>query len=70
MRRYPHAAVFVADLLNPLGATAWVLYLPVVLAPVLLNNPRQIVLASLACSVLVVIGLFLGHADTLPWRGG
>jgi signal transduction histidine kinase len=63
------ALVFVADLLSPLGGAAWVLYLPVVLAPVWLNNPRQVVLASAACSVLVLTGFFLAHTDVGLWRG-
>jgi PAS domain S-box-containing protein len=69
------AAVFLIDLLTPLGGTAWVLYLPVILAPVWLNNfknpgqlPRQVLIASALCSMLVVVGLFLTHPDALTWR--
>src|SRR5262245_37057407 len=61
------AGVFVADLLSPLGATAWVLYLPVILAPVWLNNPRQVLIASAACSILVVVGFVLSHLHSMPW---
>jgi PAS domain S-box-containing protein len=64
------AAVFLADVLYPQGGgAAWVLYLPVILAPVGLNKPRQVVVASVACSVLVVVGYLLSHADNLTPRG-
>jgi PAS domain S-box-containing protein len=69
------AAVFLVDLLTPLGGTAWVLYLPVILAPVCLNNfksprslPRQVLIVSALCSVLVVVGVFLTHPDGFTWR--
>jgi PAS domain S-box-containing protein len=67
--------VFLVDILTPLGGTAWVLYLPVILAPVWLHNlkdtgylPRQILIASALCSILVVVGLFLTHPDAWTWR--
>ena len=62
-------AVFIADLLTPLGGTVWVLYLPVILASVWLNNPRYVVVVSAACAVLVVVGFLLTHPDTITWRG-
>jgi PAS domain S-box-containing protein len=68
------AAVFLVDLLTPLGGTAWVLYLPVILVPVWLGNlenadtlRRQIVTASALCSVLVIVGVFITHPDDLTW---
>jgi PAS domain S-box-containing protein len=62
--------VFLADVLYPQGGgAAWVLYLPVILAPVSLNKPRQVVLAGAVCSVLVVVGYYLSHPDTLTPRG-
>jgi PAS domain S-box-containing protein len=68
------AAVFLVDLLTPLGGTAWVLYLPVILAPVWLINfknlsflPRQVLIASALCSVLVIVGLFLTHPNAQTW---
>lgn len=64
------AGVFLADVFYPQGGgAAWVLYLPVILAPVWLNKPRQVVLASAACSVLVVVGYYLSHPDNLTLRG-
>jgi PAS domain S-box-containing protein len=61
-------AVFIVDLLSPLGGTAWVLYLPVILAPVWFDNPRQILVATAACTVLVIVGFLLSHLDSLPWQ--
>lgn len=55
------AAVFVVDVLTPAGVEVWVLYLPVILAPVWYNNARHVVLASATCSALVVIGSFFSH---------
>jgi PAS domain-containing protein len=63
------AAVFIADLLTPLGGTVWVLYLPIILAPVWLNKPRYVLVASAACAVLVVVGFVSTHPDTPTWRG-
>src|SRR5262249_43585057 len=34
--------VFLIDLLTPLGVEVWVLYLPVILAPVWFTNTRQV----------------------------
>jgi PAS domain S-box-containing protein len=52
------ALVFIADMLTPTGIEVWVFYLPVILIPVLFNKPRQVVVVSAACSVLVTIGCF------------
>ena len=59
------AAVFITDLLTPLGVAEWVLYLPVILAPVWFNNSRQVVVASALCSALVVVGFFLSPPGIL-----
>jgi PAS domain S-box-containing protein len=60
------AFVFIIDVLTPRGIEVWVLYLPVILFLVLLNNPRWIVAGSAACSVLVVIGSFFSPESSNP----
>jgi PAS domain S-box-containing protein len=62
------ALVFVADALTPTGIEVWVFYLPVILIPVLFNKPRQVVVVSAVCSVLVIIGNFVSpHGSNPPW---
>src|SRR4051812_26670810 len=61
------AAVFIVDLLTQTGIEVWVLYLPVILFPVLVKNPRWIVVVTATCSVLVVIGYFIPPGDNPPW---
>src|SRR5262249_20103548 len=58
-------AVFLIDLATPLGVEVWVLYLPVILAPVWFNNTRQVAVAAGACSFLVILGAFFS-----PQGGG
>jgi signal transduction histidine kinase len=57
--------VFLLDLLTPLGVEVWVLYLPVIFAPALLNSSRQILVLTWACSGLVVAGSFFSHPGSL-----
>ncbi len=61
------AAVFCVDLFTPPEVDVWVFYLPVILAPVLINNTRQILFAALACSVLVVIGFYVSPLGLPLW---
>jgi PAS domain S-box-containing protein len=60
------AAVFIVDLLTPTGIEIWVFYLPVILIPVLSNNPRLVIVGSVVCSVLVVIGHFASPEGSNP----
>jgi PAS domain S-box-containing protein len=48
--------VFVLDLITPVGIEIWVLNLPVIVVPVLFRNLRMVVLLSLACSAMLVLG--------------
>src|SRR5262249_44826860 len=59
--------VFLIDLLTPLGVEVWVLYLPVILAPVWFTNTRQVAVTAGACTVLVVVGSFLSPPALPPW---
>lgn len=61
------AAVFCLDLFTPPEVDVWVFYLPVILAPVLFNNTKQIVAAAGVCSVLVVLGFFVSPLGIPPW---
>lgn len=62
------ATVFVVDLVTPVGIEVWVLYLPVILAPVWINNARLVIAASAFCSVLVVVGVFFSPpGKNPPW---
>src|SRR5204863_17784 len=61
--------VFLIDLVTPLGVEVWVLYLPVILAPVWFNNTRQVAVAGAACSALVILGSFISPEGSRlpPW---
>jgi PAS domain S-box-containing protein len=48
--------VFVVDAIVPLGLEVWVLNLPVFLVPMLFRNASMVMVASLTCSVMVIIG--------------
>jgi PAS domain S-box-containing protein len=48
--------VFVLDVITPVGIEIWVLNLPVIVVPVLFRNLRLVVLLSLACSAMLVLG--------------
>ncbi len=62
------AVVFIVDVLTPPGIEVWVLYLPVILFPVLLNKPRWVVVLSATCSMLVVAGSYLSpQGANPPW---
>lgn len=51
-------AVFVLDLLVPLGLAVWLLYLGVVLLSLWLPSRRQTFGAAAACTALMVLGMF------------
>lgn len=53
------AAVFVIDLLTPVGVAIWALYVPVVLTAAPLGRPKFVLVFAAACSVLTVTGFFL-----------
>lgn len=61
------AAVFVIDLLTPLGVAMWALYVPVILVAAPLGRPRAVLLLAAVCTILTVAGFFLsrpgGSAD-------
>jgi PAS domain-containing protein len=48
--------VFILDALAPLGIEVWVLNLPVILVPVVFRNTRTVVLLSMACSTMLIVG--------------
>ena len=48
--------VCVLDIVAPMGVEVWVLNLPVFLVPMLYRNRRMVILASLTCTVMVVLG--------------
>ncbi|MGE0378365.1 MAG: PAS domain-containing protein, partial [Planctomycetaceae bacterium] len=50
--------VFFVDLNTPHGVAEWVLYLPLVLAPVFVGSQSQIVAMGVVCSVLSVVGFY------------
>lgn len=55
--------VFIVDLLTPHAVAEWVLYLPLPLAAVWFNKPRQVLGISAFCSVLIVGGFFSSHPE-------
>jgi PAS domain S-box-containing protein len=59
--------VFVVDLVTPPQVDVWVFYLPVILAPVLFNNVRQILIAAIVCSALAVVGFFVSPLGLSEW---
>lgn len=48
--------VFILDAFAPLGIEVWVLNLPVFLVPMLFRNKGMVIVASVVCSVMVVLG--------------
>ncbi|NLY27299.1 MAG: PAS domain S-box protein [Alcaligenaceae bacterium] len=50
------AGVFAIDLVTPLGLTAGILYAPVVLATILLRNPRLTLVTGAAAVILILLG--------------
>jgi PAS domain S-box-containing protein len=59
-------AVFVVDLLLPVGIEVWVLYLPVILAMVWLDNVRDIWIACAVFSAFVIVGVFISPPGANP----
>ena len=53
------AAVFLIDLLTPLGVAIWALYVPVILVAAPLGRSRAVLLLAAACTILTVVGFFL-----------
>jgi signal transduction histidine kinase len=60
------ATVFIADVLTPHDVHMWVLYLPVILAPVWFNRARHVVFLGAASSVLMVVGDYLTVSEAIP----
>ena len=58
------SAVALVDWLTPLVLDVWVLYLPIVLVPVWLNESRPIVITAATCSVLMGVDAFLPQRNT------
>jgi hypothetical protein len=63
------ALVFILDAITPPGIDIWVLNLPVIVVPVFFRNVRIVLLFSLACSAMVILGSFSPPAwgDQPPW---
>jgi signal transduction histidine kinase len=59
------AAVFVIDLLTPVGLEVWVLYLVVVLIPLLFRQTHFVLLASAICSCLMFARLLFAEPNTV-----
>jgi PAS domain S-box-containing protein len=62
-------AVFIVDLLTPVGVEVWVLYLPVILVGAWLNDSNKVIISSAICSILVIVGAIVstpGGANP-PW---
>jgi PAS domain S-box-containing protein len=62
-------AIFVVDIFTPLGIEVWVLNVPVILVPVLLRKTRMVLIAGVACSVMVLLGSVLSPpgGNPLAW---
>jgi PAS domain S-box-containing protein len=61
-------AVFVTDLLTPLGVAVWALYVPAILATAPLGRPKVIVGLATACTTFTVAGFFLSSPGvSLGW---
>lgn len=65
------AAVFIIDLLTPLGVAIWALYVPVILVAAPLGRPKAVLLLAAACTILTVAGFFLSRpGGSLDWGLG
>jgi PAS domain S-box-containing protein len=58
--------VLVIDLLTPVGVEVWVMYLPVIIAPLWVNRARAVAAAATACSVLVCVGCLISPPGKNP----
>ncbi len=63
------AAVFLIDLLTPLGVAIWALYVPVILVAAPLGRSRAVLLLAAACTILTVVGFFLSPPGGSPGWG-
>jgi PAS domain S-box-containing protein len=62
-------AVFIVDVLSPVGVEVWVFYLPVILAAAWLNDARGVVVSALACASLVILGALISPTGENPtWQ--
>jgi PAS domain S-box-containing protein len=59
---FASAAIFVTDLISPLGITVGVAYVAVVLITLWINGLRVTLYSGLLATVLVILGFFLAHA--------
>ncbi|WP_447979523.1 hypothetical protein [Candidatus Nitrospira bockiana] len=53
------AGVFLIDWLTPLGVVVWVLYLVPIALVARKRTPKEMVMWTSVCSVLIVLGLFV-----------
>jgi signal transduction histidine kinase len=61
-------AVFLIDLITPVGLEVWVLYLLVVLTPLLFRQAKHVILGGVLCSVLMFARLLMvEHQQVLQW---
>lgn len=58
--------VCILDVVSPLGIEVWVLNLPVFIVPILFRNKRMVLVASLGCSLLIIVGGVLSPPGTNP----
>jgi PAS domain S-box-containing protein len=58
--------VFSLDALTPVGVEVWVLNLPLIVLPVFFRSARLVVLLSLLCSAMVVLGDVLSAPGSNP----
>ena len=58
--------VFIMDAIAPLGIEIWVLNLPVLLVPMLLRNKGLVVVAGLACSLMLIAGSVVSPSGANP----
>ncbi len=57
------AAVFAVDFFSPPSIDVWVLYLPLILWLTWLDAPQQIVITTVACTILVAVDILLTEKE-------
>jgi PAS domain S-box-containing protein len=58
--------VFFLDVITPPGVEVWILNLPLILVPLLVRSMRLVVVVTLTCSVLLVVGSTLSPPGSYP----
>jgi two-component system sensor kinase FixL len=58
--------VLLADLVTPMGIEVWVLNLPLLMVPILVRNTRMVVVITLLCSAMVVVGWIISPPGNNP----